>query len=276
MALFGGKGLRIEVADGIDIESGITLSGDKATIGTGAADTLRLGEADIVAAQMTFQKRGDNWEYFVSDRGKTQIKGGHPRADRVKPGQEFRLGASARLVVSRTAAPPPVAETPDGKPPPKADIPIAVAIPILALVVLGAFVVVTQLRGDGGSGAALATTQWFVQAQSAEPALDACLAAAADLPDQTVARTAPDWAFRAWVRAADKTAPEALAARATILAEVRDAITRAHFLHDAGQSSEASALYRRLENAIPLGSRDCPILAATRRDLAVLEMMGQN
>lgn len=274
MGLFGSPHLRIEVVDGIDIESGLTLGGDKATVGTGAADSLRLGEADVVPAQVTFQRRGKDWDYFVSDRGRTTVSRGHPRAGRLRPGMEFRLGAGARLAVRKTAQPAPAAE---GAPAPaRAEVPIALALPLMGLIVLGAYVAVTQLRGDGAAPPLLATTRWFAQAEPLDAALDACLAAAAGMDAAPVARTAPDWAFRAWLRADDKTAPEAAAARAQILAEVQDAIARAHFLHDAGGDAEASALYRRLENVIPLGNRDCPILAATRRDLAVLEMMGRN
>jgi len=270
MALFGKKGLRIEVVDGIDIESGVTLSGDKVTIGTGPGDTLRLGEADVVPAQVTLQRKGADWDYFVSDRGRTVISRGHPRAGRLAPGQEFRLGGSARLVVKRTDAPPPAATgTPE-----KTTIPLAIVLPVLALIVLGVFALMTALRREDSVAPLLATTRWFTKAEPLDAALDTCLAAADPLDGVPVARTAPDWAFRSWAAAADKAAPAALAARADLLATVEDAIARAHFLHDAGENAQASELYRRIEYAIPLGTRSCPILAATRRDLAVLELMG--
>ena len=76
--------------------------------------------------------------------------------------------------------------------------------------------------------------------------------------------------------AADKTGADAMSARATLLAQIDEAITQAHFLRDAGGAGDASAVYRRIENVIPLGNRACPILAATRRDLAVLQMMDRN
>jgi len=271
MALFGKKGLRIEVVDGIDIESGVTLSGDKVTIGTGPGDTLRLGEADVVPAQVTFQRKGADWDYFVSDRGRTVISRGHPRAGRLAAGQEFRLGGSARLVVKRTDAPAAAATT---GAPDKTTIPLVIVLPVLALIVLGVFALMTALRREDSAGPLLATTRWFTKAEPLDAALDACLAVADPLDGVPVARTAPDWAFRTWAAAADKTAAEALAARADLLATVDDAIARAHFLHGAGENAQASELYRRIEYAIPLGTRSCPILAATRRDLAVLELMG--
>jgi hypothetical protein len=271
MALFGGKGFRIEVVDGIDIESSIVLSGDKMTIGTGPSDTLRLGEADVLPAQLTFQRRGGAWDYFVNDRGLTQVKKGHPRAGAVAVGQEFRLGSSARLIVKRTDAP---VEAAAGA---KTTIPIVIALPLLALVILGVFVVVTALRGtDGSGGGQLATTRWFTGAEPLGAALDTCLAAVTADDAVPVARTAPDWAFRAWASAPDKTAPDATDARSALLAQIDEAITQAHFLRDAGGARDASALYRRIENVIPLGNRACPILAATRRDLAVLELMDRN
>jgi hypothetical protein len=270
MALFGKKGLRIEVVDGIDIESGVTLSGDKVTIGTGESDTLRLGEADVVPAQVTLQRKGSDWDYFVSDRGRTVISRGHPRAGRLAAGQEFRLGGSARLVVKRTdAAPPAAAGAPE-----KTTIPLVIVLPVLALIVLGVFAAMSALRREETAGPLLATSRWFTRAEPLDAALDACLAVAGTQDGVPVARTAPDWAFRSWAAAPDKTAPEAQAARADLLAFVEDAIARAHFLHDAGENAEASELYRRIEYAIPLGTRSCPILAATRRDLAVLELMG--
>jgi hypothetical protein len=270
MALFGGKGFRIEVVDGIDIESAITLSGDKVTVGTGAQDSLRLGEADVLPAQLTFQKRGQTWDYFVSDRGRTEVSKGHLRTGALAVGQEFRLGSNARLVVKRTDAP---VETATAG---KRTIPIAIALPLLALVVLGVFVVSTALRSTDSGGGALATTRWFTDAEPLDAALDTCLAAVTETDATPVARTAPDWAFRAWASAADKAGPEATAARADLLGQIDEAITRAHFLWDGGAPAEASDLYRRIENVIPLGNRPCPILAATRRDLAVLEMMDRN
>jgi hypothetical protein len=271
MALFGAKTFRIEVVDGIDIESHIVLTGDKVTVGTGPQDNLRLGEADVLPAQLTFQRRGEVWDYFVSDRGRTEVSKGHPRAGAVAAGQEFRLGASARLVVKRTDAP--VVAGADGK----KTIPIAIALPLLALIVLGAFAVTTALRGsDGGGSGGLATTRWFTGAEPLDAALDECLTVVVAGDAMAVTREAPDWAFRAWARAADKAGPDATDARARLLARIDESITEAHFLRDAGQSGAASDVYRRIENAIPLGNRPCPILAATRRDLAVLEMMDRN
>ncbi len=267
MALFGGKGFKIEVVDGIDIESAITLNGEKMTVGTGAGDTLRLGEADVVPAQLTFQMRGGAWEYFVADRGRTVVKGGHPRAGKVAVGQEYALGGSARLKVIRTEAPEPITPpNPDGTPaaPVKKTIPLAVALPVLGLFVLGALAV-AQLVQPAREVQQLATTRWFVQAEPLADALASCLAGAADLPDQAVARSAPDWAFRAALRG-DPAADGALQATVT------EMIAEAHFLHDGGDSGAAADLYRRMENVIPVGNRECPILAATRRDLAVMEM----
>ena len=271
MALFRGKGFRIEVVDGIDIESHVVLSGDKMTVGTGAQDNLRLGEADVLPAQLTFQRRGATWDYFVSDRGRTEVSKGHPRAGAVAVGQEFRLGASARLAVKRTDAP----VTADAGA--KKTIPIAIALPVLALMILGVFVVTTSLRSDGGGGPGqLATTRWFTGAEPLEVALDTCLTAVTEADAIAVARAAPDWPFRAWARAADKTGTDAADARAALLADIDEAITQVHFLRDAGGAGDASAIYRRMENVIPLGNRACPILAATRRDLAVLDMMDRN
>lgn len=276
MSLFGKKTFRIEVVDGIDIESALTLTGDRMSVGTGPGDDLRLGEADVVAAQVVFQRKAGDWEYAVSDRGTTIVSGGHPRTGKLRAAQELRLGGVARLVVRRVAAPveaPAGGTAGQGATP---SVPLGIALPVLGLIVVGAFLVAGQLQRDGQSAPLLASTRWFAQDEPLEPAVDRCLAASEGLEDIPVGRNAPDWAFREWLRAADPAAPAARAARAALIDETRDSITRAHFLHLDGRNAEASAIFRRLEYVIPMGSRECPILAAARRDLAILQMMARN
>ena len=69
MRFLAPKGFRAEVTEGIDLEHGIMLTGQRVTVGSGPGDTLRLGASDVVPGHLTFEKRADGkgWEYFTSD-----------------------------------------------------------------------------------------------------------------------------------------------------------------------------------------------------------------
>lgn len=273
------KVLRAEVTEGIDLESGTYLTGDRITIGTGPADTLRLGTADIAAEQLTLMRdaSGKGWEYFASDRGVTAVDRGNQRTGKVRPGMWFRLGADTRIDILSVPRPAEMAAAPDAGG--KQEVPLAVALPVMGVMLIGFLAFMVSLGGDGGStGGDLRTAAWYSGAAPLEPSLDACLATGLEQAAQSgpvrVAPTEPDALFRAQVAAAATGAANASQLRDELAANVRGIIAKAHLLAREGRNTEASDTLRRLENVLPVDLGECPILSAARFDLAVLDMRG--
>ncbi len=267
------KGLRAEVTEGIDLEQGVSLTGQRITIGSGPQDTLRLGAADIVPAHLTFERRADGkgWDYFTSDRGMTQVDRGNARTGPVRPGMWLRLGRETRIDMARVALPAaPAGETNADATP--ATVPVPVAVGILGvLAAAGAFLVFGF--GQQSTGVSLQTTRWVTGAEELAPALEGCLEETT-LPRRAVAASDPASPFFR-VMAYRQTDPaRANAAEAELTEKIREILASAHFLSRENKPLEASGTLRRLEYVLPVGVANCPILTASRFDLALLEVRG--
>ena len=269
MSLFGPKGLRAEVTEGIDLEQGITLTGDRITIGTGPADDLRLGARDIVPAHLTLQKRldGKGWEYFTSDRGATLLDKGNPRTGPVRPGMWFRLGAETRIDLQRV----PAAVEEASESGEKTTVPMPIAIGIMGVICLVALAGVAGFGSSKQSGG-LRTAGWYAGTMEMEPALAVCLAQEIPVPI-TLAATDPDAAFWTAKLATDPAGDTATETHRQLTRAIRDNLAEAHLLFQEDKYLEASRALRRLEYVLPLGRAECPILEASRVDVALLELL---
>ena len=281
LSFLSAKALRIEVTEGVDLESGVFLTGDRVTIGTGANDSLRLGSGDVVAEHLTLirQPGAKTWEYFTSDRGRTQVDRGNPRTGTVRAGMWFRLGNDTRLDILRVDAPEnltPAEGGDDGK----KEVPLTVALPVMALMVVAFALYMVSLNSDNSStGASLRTAAWFVEDAPLESSLDVCLETGigqvTQLADTRVERSAPDALFREYVLVHETDPSLAQAIHAELTTMIRKSIAMTHLLTRETRYLDASAELRRLENVLPVGNGNCPILSAARADLAVLEQMGR-
>lgn len=266
------KGLRAEVTEGIDLENAVMLTGKRVTVGSGSGDTLRLGAADVVPGHLTFERRADGrgWDYFTSDRGVTQIDKGNPRTGQVRPGMWLRLGRETRIDLSRTALPAAAQREGDSEP---ASVPMPVAFGILAAIGLAVAVSAGALGGSGSRDLSLQTTPLVSGGQVLSAALDVCLATTVR-PDRAIAASDPASAFWRVMAYRNSDRQRAEAAKTELDAEVRHILAAAHLLHRESKELEASQTLRRLEYVLPVGSADCPILRASRFDLALLEVRG--
>jgi hypothetical protein len=268
------KVLRAEVTAGVDLESGVLLTGERITIGTGSNDTLRLGARNVVPGHLTFHRQRGSaaWEYMTSDRGQTAVDAGNARTGPVRAGMSFVLGGETRIELRRVPAPPDLAktETSTGG----TTVPLPIALAAMAAMTVAFALYLGGLGGDRADGSALRTTQWFDGTASVEDALAACLASglgpeARGLASRTGAAE-PDALFRASLPGT----PDAAAARAALAAQVRGLIAESHLLLRENRALDASRTLRRMENVLPVGTGDCPILSAARLDLAILELEG--
>ncbi len=271
MALFALKLLRAEVTDGIDLEAQVLLSGDRITIGSGANDDLVLGARNVVPEHLTLIRieGTKDWEYFSSDRGQTRVGQGNPRTGKVKPGTRFVLGGETCIEIIKTAAPEGYSDKPDKAE--KTTVPLGVALPIMGLMVLAVAFVTTGHRPSGGGD--LATAGFFTGAADLTAPLATCIASGLSPEARTLAGAdpnAPDHLFRAILSDADITG----ALRGRLQRDIREIIAEAHFLVSENKTAEAVRTLRRLENVMPVGNGDCPILRAARFDLAMLELQG--
>lgn len=264
MALFGPKGFAAEVTEGIDLESQITLTGGRITIGNGPQDDLRLGADDIVPEHLTFQQRDDGkWEYFTTGRGETQIDKGNPRTGLLRAGMWFRIGHETKIVLKRADVP-----IEDGKAG-SSQVPLTIAIPaLLAMAALALLFVLNNREADGPSNG-LQTAAWFTGTADLTPALDACLTHALTPPAYATASAidGPFWLVMAGAEGAQS-------ARGDLQKAVQNIISETHILSGENRHLEASQVLRRIEYVLPLGTHSCPILSAARIDLALLEMRG--
>jgi hypothetical protein len=268
------KVLRAEVTAGVDLESAVLLTGERVTIGTGPADSLRLGSPDVVPGHLTFQRRkdGGGWEYFSSDRGRTTADKGNARTGPVRQGMSFILGGETRIEIRRVPAPPDLAKDDAGGR--GTTVPLPVAISAMAAMTL-AFALYLGGLGDVSTNAGdLRTTPWFDGSASVENALESCLASGLSPEARALGAkttmTEPDAPFR--IALTD--ASGAAAARADLAGRVRGIIAESHLLVMENRALEASEALRRLEYVLPVGNGDCPILSAARLDLAILELRG--
>ncbi len=272
------KMLRAEVTGGIDLESGILLTGERITIGTGPGDDLRLGAQNVVAGHLTLQRArgGGQWEYFTSDRGHTAVSKGNPRTGPVRPGLSFVLGGETRIDILSVPAPADMQ---------KADatgtgtaVPLTVALPLMgAMLVAFALYIGTLSGGTVGSGG-LRTTPWFEGTSGVEAALGTCLASGLSPEAQALGSAAtkgqPDALFRAYLAAENAAPGRRSELKADLASQVLGLIADAHLLLRENKALEASRSLRRLEYVLPVGNGDCPILSAARLDLAILELWG--
>lgn len=266
--------LAAEVTAGIDIESRVILSGERVTIGTGAGDTLRLGAPNVVPGHLTFQRAqgSSGWEYATSDRGHTTVDRGNPRTGLLRPGMWFVLGGATRIEIVRTAGPAGPRDT--LKSAESKTVPLTIALPIMALLV-AASIAVLRLNAGSNADEELSTAAWFTGNEPIDGALEACLASGLSPETRALGAAAVAGDQDALFRTA-LTAPAASAGAATVrlASEVLGIIAESHLLAREGRNLDASFALRRLENVLPVGNGDCPILRAARIDLAILELMG--
>lgn len=279
LSFLSAKALRVEVTQGVDLESGVFLTGDRITVGTAPADDLRLGSGDVVGEHLTFirQPGAKGWEYFTSDRGRTTVDRGNPRTGTLRPGMWFRLGNDTRVDILRVAAPENLDASEAAED--KKEIPLAIALPIMGAMLVGVVLFMSSLGTDKNSGgAALRTAGWFVGSTPMEPALETCLATGVEQSLTTgktlVARDAPDALFRDYVLSEPIDAARAGEIRDQLAIQIKKTIAEAHLLAHENRYLDASETLRRLENVLPVGTGNCPILSAARVDLATLELRG--
>lgn len=274
---FAAKGLRAEVTAGIDLEQGVTLKGQRVSIGSGPSDDLRLGAADVVAGHLTLERSADGtgWEYFASDLGFTLVEGGNPRTGLVRPGLVLQLGQETRIELVRTALPKEAAVSGDTATPKDApqSIPLPVALGVLAGIGALVFAVMAGLGQGSSSGPSLRTTSLITQTRAIEGALETCLAEPR-VPTRPVTAADPAHAFWQVMTQRESDPMLAEAAHGELSRDIRALLTQAHLLAREGRAAEASDTLRRLEYVLPLGAARCPILAASRFDLALLELRG--
>ncbi|RDC75291.1 hypothetical protein DLJ49_00620 [Rhodovulum sp. 12E13] len=266
------KGIRAEVVEGVDLEEAMFLTGDRVSVGSGPDDTLRLGGARIVPGHVVFARaeNGRGWEYFTSGAGEVEISSGNPRTGPARPGLTFRLGADTVLKLTREALPAQLRETGEEE---RKEIPLVIALPIMAAVAIGFGVYVNALTSGGSREATgLRTAPWLTDLAAYGRALDVCLEAAGAETTQRVPAGAPDAAFRAYSAAAaaglEGDLPDL---RLALGRQVRSLIVDAHLLAGAGHFSEAAETLRRVPPMLPTDNETCPINTAARADFSVFQ-----
>jgi len=275
MTFLASKGLRAEVTEGIDLEYGVTLSGDRISIGTGPGDDLRLGAGDVVPGHLTFERRTDGgWDYFTSDLGLTEVDRGNPRTGKARAGMWFRLGGETRIDLARCAAAP-VAPAESGAEEGPKTVPLAIALPLMAAMAGGAiFFMLAAGSGERGPSG-LRTAPFVTGAADLEPALETCLATSRT-PGRAVAASDPASPYWRVMAFRDTDPAAARLARADLDTAVREILADAFLLARENRYLDASSALRRMENVLPVGTARCPILTASRFDLALLEVSASN
>ncbi|MEE4120459.1 MAG: hypothetical protein V2I65_15765 [Paracoccaceae bacterium] len=266
------KGIKAEVVEGVDLEEAVFLTGERVSVGSGPDDTLRLGGARIVPGHVVFARaeNGRGWEYFTSGAGEVEISSGNPRTGPAKPGLTFRLGADTVLKLTREALPAELLETGEEE---NKEIPLMIALPIMAAVAIGFGVYVNALTSGGQTEATgLRTAPWLTDLPAYGRALDVCLQAADADTAQRVPAGAPDAAFRAYSAAAaagrEGDLPDL---RLALGRQVRSLIVDAHLLAEEGNFAAAAETLRRVPPMLPTGNETCPINTAARADFSVFQ-----
>ena len=183
----------------------------------------------------------------------------------------LRLGRETRIDLTRAPLPvTPAGKSPDAQP---ATVPMPVALGLMGAMAAAVLFVTMGLGNRGSAAAGLRTTPWVTGAADLAPALESCLSET-NAPGRAVAATDPASAF--WrVMAFRSTDPaRAREAEQELASKVREILASAHFLFREDKDLQASETLRRLENVLPVGVAACPILAASRFDLALLELRG--
>jgi hypothetical protein len=271
--MFARKALRAEITEGVDLEEGAFLTGERLSVGTGPEDDLRLGGAGIVPGHVVFAKGEKGvWEYFTSGAGSVEVSSGNPRTGRLRPGMTFRMGPDTVMKVTRAVPPAELAETGAAGEGAK-EIPLAVALPVMALFVIGAGVAAQMMSGGGRDAETVfATAPWLAELPRYGAALDRCLERAGEGAVPRVPRDAPDAAFHAYAAARAEGRADALAElRLALGRQVRSEIVDAHLLVQEGRYGDAAATLRRVPPMLPTGNDPCPINAAARADASALE-----
>ena len=265
------KGLRAEVTEGIDLEQSVPLTGARVTIGTGPRDTLRLGAADVVPGHLTFERRADGkgWDYFTTDQGFTEIDHGNPRTGKVRAGMWFRLGQETRIDLARAEVP---ASSATGSDQTGNTVPMPVALGILGALAATA-IFVTVGFGGTSSGPSMRTTGYVTGADDLTTALESCLTETVRA-QRAVASSDPASPFFRVMEYRGSEPAHAISAQAELTASVRGLLADAHFLVRENRLLEASGTLRRLEYVLPVSVTNCPILAASNFDAALLEVRG--
>lgn len=273
MHFFAPKGLRAEVTEGIDLENTVMLSGQRVTVGSGPGDTLRLGAADIVPGHLTFERRADGrgWDYFTSDRGATQVDKGNPRTGPVRAGMWLRLGRETRIdLVTAPLPKAPAGEKIEEDAP--TTVPMPVALGILGAILVGALLATGGLGGKSDDKS-YRTVQWAAGGGDLALALDECLSKTVT-PNRAIAANDPAAAFWRVMTQRDSNPTAATDALSDLQIDIREILADAHLLSLENNNLEASQTLRRLEYVLPVGAENCPILTASRFDLALMEVRG--
>ena len=270
--MFGAKAFRVEVIDGVDLEEAIFLTGERVTIGSGQDDNLRLGGARIVPGHVVFAKSeaGKGWEYFTSGAGEVEISSGNPRTGPVKAGVTMTLGPDTVIKITREALPEELQEAAEDE---KKEIPLSIALPVMAVFVVAFVIYIQILTGGGGnSGPGLRTQTWLTNLPNYGQALDVCLEAAGPETVERVPAGAPDAAFRAYsaavVQGREADLPDL---RLALGRQVRAMIVDAHLLLRENRFAEAADTLSAVPAMLPTGHAACPINSAARADFSVLE-----
>jgi hypothetical protein len=265
------KGFRAEVTEGIDLEQSVLLTGARITIGSGPRDSLRLGAADVVPAHLTFERRADGkgWDYFTTDQGFTEVDNGNPRTGKVRAGMWFRLGQETRIDLARADVP---ASTAPGSDQTGNTVPLPVALGILGALAAAA-VFVSVGFGGNPSGPAMKTTGYVAGSDDLTTALESCLTETMRA-QRAVAASDPASPYFRIMEYRGSDPARAITAQAELIANVRGILADAHFLVRENKLLEASGTLRRLEYVLPVSITDCPILAASNFDAALLEVRG--
>ena len=273
MTFLSPKGLRAEVTEGIDLEYGVTLAGDRVSIGTGPGDDLRLGAGDVVPGHLTFERRTDGgWDYFTSDLGLTEIDRGNPRTGKVRAGMWFRLGAETRIDLQRCAAVlMPGSEAAGTAEEGPKTVPLAVALPLMAAMTGGVLFFMVAAGGGERGPSGLRTAAFLTGSAELGAAIETCLSTPR-APGRAVAATDPASPYWRVMAFRDTDAAAERVARADLETAVREILADAFLLARENRPLDASRTLRRMENVLPVGPVNCPILTTSRFDLARLEI----
>lgn len=264
------KVLCVEVIRGLDIEQIIPLVGDRVTIGTAASDTLRLTDDTVEDCHIVFQKAEgkSGWEYYSGDHARTAVDRGNPRVGRVRAGMEFSIGEFTGLRVVKTIAKGREFTCDDAASP--KEVPLAVAVPLMALFGAAAVFAMAFASGPSGGGSpSLYSSYWYHAPDEFKPFMDACLADADPAQHaRIVPANAPSASFQRWI-SSDESAASTY--RDRLADELRNHTVAAHLLWREDAHDAAKESLTRLLRAMPLDPEICPLVEAVLEDIATIE-----
>jgi hypothetical protein len=129
------------------------------------------------------------------------------------------------------------------------------------------------LSGSASSRTTLQTVPWVTGESNLSAALETCLSTTI-VPTRAINQNDPASPFWRVMSFRNTNPVEAKVAQSDLDRRVREILTNAHLLRGENKALEASQALRRLEYVLPVGTADCPILTASRFDLALLEELG--